>query len=341
MREATIAAGIAQALIELAVSKGANEAELLARAGIGPDDLQDRDNRVPFDKYIALMRAGKVLCNDPALALHFGEAIDCSKYSVVGLICASCETVIDAFTQANRYARLAVDFDLEDERFSMLPGEGGFWIVDNRRNANDTPEMTETWVARMVTSIRRLSPEPVVKKVELTFPAPDYRAEYDRILNVPVAFNSGRNAVLLDQSWLSYRLAGSSRYAFGVLSSHADVLLKELESAKTVRGRVESLLMPMLHTGDVSMDTIASKMAISRQTLYRQLKDEGVTFDQLLDELRRKLALHYLSGKKVSVNETAYLVGFSDPASFSRAFKRWTGSSPRSMKSRPEAMAAR
>lgn len=77
------------------------------------------------------------------------------------------------------------------------------------------------------------------------------------------------------------------------------------------------------------MDAIASKLGVSRPTLFRRLKAEGTTFEQLLDELRHRLSLHYLSGKKVSVNETAYLVGFSDPAAFSRAFKRWTGSSPR------------
>jgi AraC-like DNA-binding protein len=87
--------------------------------------------------------------------------------------------------------------------------------------------------------------------------------------------------------------------------------------------------MPILHTGEVSMDAIAAKLGQSRQTLYRNLKAEEVTFEQVLDALRHKLALHYLAGKKVSVNETAYLVGFSDPASFSRAFKRWTGTSPR------------
>jgi AraC-like DNA-binding protein len=59
------------------------------------------------------------------------------------------------------------------------------------------------------------------------------------------------------------------------------------------------------------------------------LKAEGATFEKVLDELRHKMALHYLSGNKVSVSETAYLVGFSEPAAFSRAFKRWTGSSPR------------
>nr|MDQ3744920.1 AraC family transcriptional regulator [Acidobacteriota bacterium] len=105
-----------------------------------------------------------------------------------------------------------------------------------------------------------------------------------------------------------------------------------LENSKSTRGRVESLLLPVLHTGEASMDMIARKLGISRQTLFRKLKAEGVTFEQVLDGLRHQMALHYLNGKKVSVNETAYLVGFSDPASFSRAFKRWTGASPRTMR---------
>jgi AraC-like DNA-binding protein len=128
---------------------------------------------------------------------------------------------------------------------------------------------------------------------------------------------------------LTHENAHSSRYVFGILSAHAEALLKSLESSKTTRGRVESLLMPVLHTGEASMDLIARKLGLSRQTLFRKLRAEGVTFEKLLDELRHKLALHYLSGKKASVNETAYLVGFSDPAAFSRAFKRWTGASPR------------
>ena len=328
-REPTVAAGIVQALLEFAISKGPSEATLRGRSGLGACDLSDRDNRIPFANYLALMRAGKELCADPALALHFGEAIECSKYSVLGLICASCETVADSFVQGNRYSRLAVDFDLADDRFGMAPAPDGFWIVDNRPEPDDSPEMTETWIAGIVTSTRRLSDRPVVRQIEVTHPEPGHRADYDRILAVPIKFGAARNAVLLEQWWLTHRLAGSSGYAFGVLSEHADALLAELEAAKTMRGRVETILLPLLHLGDVSMDTVAAQMRISRQTLYRKLKEEEVTFDEVLDRLRHRLALHYLDGKKVSVNETAYLVGFSDATAFSRAFKRWTGVSPR------------
>jgi AraC-like DNA-binding protein len=92
---------------------------------------------------------------------------------------------------------------------------------------------------------------------------------------------------------------------------------------------VERVLMPRLHVGADSMAAVAVQLGMSRQTLFRKLKAEGVTFGQVLDQLRFRMATDYLGARKVSINETAYLVGFSEPAAFSRAFKRWTGASPR------------
>ena len=93
---------------------------------------------------------------------------------------------------------------------------------------------------------------------------------------------------------------------------------------REVERRIESLLA----TGEVRIDRVAADMGLSRQTLYRRLKDEGVTFEELLDDLRHRLALRYLRADRLSVKAAAYRLGFSDPAAFSRAFKRWTGTSP-------------
>jgi AraC-like DNA-binding protein len=332
MTEHTIAAGSARALMELAVAKGASRKALAERCGIDPAELQNQDNRIPFVKYVALMRAGKELCRDPALALHFGEAVDFAEISVVGLIGRASETMADGFAQFNRYARLVVDDGLETDRLVLERRAGQLWMVDTRQYASDFPEFAETSFARMVCTSRRWFPEAqFIKAIHFTHPEPEYRAEYDRVFQLPVVFESEKNALLTDDAWLTHRNPHASRYVFGILSAHAEELLKSLEGAKTTRGRVESLLMPMLHTGEASVGLIAGKLGLSRQTLFRKLKAEGVTFERVLDELRHRLALHYLSGKKVSVNETAYLVGFSDPGAFSRAFKRWTGASPRMM----------
>jgi AraC-like DNA-binding protein len=80
--------------------------------------------------------------------------------------------------------------------------------------------------------------------------------------------------------------------------------------------------------GEARIEMIAAKLGLSRQTLFRRLKAEGVTFERVLDELRHRRALYYLKSKKLPVTKTAYLLGFSDAAAFSRAFKRWTGVSP-------------
>lgn len=338
MRELTVGAGFVRGLMRLAVSMGASEQELAQRADIHPADLLDQDKRIPFRKYVALMRAAKVLCNDPALGLHYGEAVDVSEISIVGLLGRASETMVDAFAQLKRYARLIVEVEVDgataDDRFAFSPEGDGIWLVDTRRNPNDFHELTESAFAHIVCSTRHLGDTPFVKAVQVTHADPGYRAEYERIFQAPVSFDCTRNALRLDPTWLAKRFSDEPRYVFGILSAHAQALLTSLDNVQTTRGHVESLLMPILHTGSVSVDLIADRLGLSRQTLFRRLKAEGVTFQQVLDALRHKLAMHYLGGKKVSVNETAYLVGFSDPASFSRAFKRWTGASPRAVQSK-------
>ncbi|MBS0273605.1 MAG: AraC family transcriptional regulator [Proteobacteria bacterium] len=333
MAELTVSAGLARGLVNLAAVKGADRAMLLARAGIGEDDLANQDNRIALANYVALMRAGKELANDPALALHYGETSDFAEVSVVGLIGNASETMAEALQQLNRYGRLVIEFDGGPNRFATeRAGPDSYWLIDIRENPNDFPELTESTFARMICGPRLLGVPQLARAVHVTHARPGYANEVERVFGAAVTYNAARNAMLIDNKWTNHRIQTQPRYAFGVLSKHAGALLRELEASKSVHGKVEALLMPVLHKGDASMDAIAEKLAMSRQTLFRRLKDEGTTFEKVLDELRRKLALDYLGAKKVSVNETAYLVGFSDPAAFSRAFKRWTGKNPRDMR---------
>jgi AraC-like DNA-binding protein len=332
MTDATVSAGYLKALLDFAVLNGASEQRLLARADIPVEALADQDNRLSFTRYVALMREAKADTNNPALALEFGAASDMRKFSVVGLISHASANMMEALIQLNRYGRLVVDVEgiADGARFALTDTNGERWMEDRRANPNAFPEMTEsTWSRFIVTSRRDFPEHTYALAAHVTHAAPAYRARYEELWQVPVTFSSHWNAIRSDPSWERVQIQPDNRYVFGVLTERGDALLKGLESAETVRGKVEALIMPILHTGEVSVETIAAKLNTSRQTLYRQLKDENATFEQVLDDLRRRMALDYIAAKKVSVNETAYLVGFSDPASFSRAFKRWTGKSPR------------
>jgi|tagenome__1003787_1003787.scaffolds.fasta_scaffold20713700_1 AraC-like DNA-binding protein len=331
--EPTVAASFASALRDLAVSGGADAAELHRRSGISAGCLADPDARIPLDRYKALIRAGQELSGDPALALHFGEAADLADLSIVGLMGEVSGNLGEAFQALSRYSRLAIDVELEGAALSrlMLKSSGGrLWMVDTRTHPNDFPEITESTFARMVTVARRFGTHDLITSVHMTHPAPQYVQEYERIFRMRVHFNSRWNALQLkDDSWATIQPRLPSRYMSELLRGRADALLKTLDQAGTIRAVVEKALLGTLATGQIEMDRIASRLGVSRPTLFRRLRDEGVTYRQIVSEVRCRIAADYLRKDGHSICETSRLLGFSDQASFSRAFKRWTGKSPR------------
>jgi AraC-like DNA-binding protein len=330
MSDATVSAAYAAGLLRLAEQKGADRTALCASAGVDPHLLADPDHRIPFGRYAALMREAKAATGDPAMGLHYGETIDIATISIVGLIGQASATMQDAFVQLNRYIRLVVDVEVAGtDRFVLQQTRGGLWVVDARRNPNEFPELTESAFAQLVCGPRALGVPRIVLAVHVTHSEPSYGAEYTRILQAPVTFDGNWNALQIDPAIMAHRVERLPAYVFGVLTDRADTLLAELDRSKTIRGEVERQLLTTLHTGSIDMNTIAAQLGVSRQTLYRKLKAEGATFETILDTLRMRLALDYLRAGRISVTETAYLVGFSDPAAFSRAFKRWTGHNPR------------
>ena len=135
----SVVARLAGRVIELAVARGADRRALHEASGIDPADLADPDARLPLARHVALLRAAKSLCGDPAFALHYGETVNLAEVSVVGLIGYASETMLDAFVQLQRYERLVMDLDLglgAGPRFALERDPRGLWIVDRRPDPN-------------------------------------------------------------------------------------------------------------------------------------------------------------------------------------------------------------
>lgn len=329
----TVSAGYAKAVIALAEARGADPARLSVLSGFDPAVCDNPDDRVPLATFKTLMRTAATLCEDPGFALHFGAESRFQDISIVGLIAHAASTMGEAFVQMNRFARLAIEVDGHEtgDRFAIVRKDGEVWLEDRRRNPNDFPELSESTFARFIwNTARGLGDVPFAKHICFTHPEPAHSAEHARILNVPVRFGCDWNAIAIHESWLSLPLPHPNRYVFGLFTDRGERLLGELLESKSLRGQVEAALMAMLHTGDLDMPRIARQLGHSPTTLYRKLRAEGASYATIVDQLRHRIALHYLAGKRASVSDIAYLVGFSDPASFSRAFKRWTGTSPKS-----------
>jgi len=237
---------------------------------------------------MALLKAGIELCSEPALSLLFGKAVKMQDISIVGLIGELAGNAESGRRQMNRYAPLTLDADEGGtaDPIEFVRENGDVWLKFTGDVYVDNPLLTESGFARCVCGARAMLESipifknlPFPKAIHFTHKEPSYRAEYDRIFGVPLFFESHMNAFLMDEAFLNMRLPRPNPYLSEILSAHAEELLKSLESSKTTRGRVENLLIPILHTGEASIDMIAVELGLSRQTLFRMLRAEGVTFE--------------------------------------------------------------
>ena len=338
MSEATVSARAVCTLLDFAATRGADRGTLLRDSGITEADLVDRDARVLLTRYQELVAAAQRLTNDPAFALHHGEAVDVTEISLGPAVASASASRAEGFAAINRYSRLGVDVETEGggDRFEIAHDKGLLWLIDRRLNPNDFPELGESTFARMVCSTRRgLGPIGLFKAVHFTHDAPRYAAEYERVFGIPVTFASDRNALALDEEVLrGVQGPKSSMLVAAVLRERADELLAKLDDAISLRRQVEGVLMTALPAGKANVEFVARELALSRQTLFRRLKEEGVTFAVVLDALRQRMASHYLDDMGLPVGRTASLLGYADATAFARAFRRWTGAPPGTVKRR-------
>lgn len=332
----TIASSFPRALLRFAVERGVDRTALLEHSGFDPAASRGPDDHAPLGVYSRMMRAAVELSGDPAFPLKFGREMPMDELTIVGLIAGSVRTVREGLDQMNRYARLVIDEDSGLSAVDMLDlvvcGDE-IWAQFTSKAYEAELDLTAAAFARSlngVTVIAGRSPFP--HEIHFVHPEPAHRAAFEDVFRTKIVFGSKWNAFRIDEAFLDAEMPKEMRrandYVFGVLSERAEELMRDLEANETIRGRVQKALMAELHTGKASIEQIAAQLGMSRQTLYRRLKAEGETFESLLDDLRRDVAIRYLEGGKVSISEAAYLVGFSEQSAFSRAFKRWTGRSP-------------
>jgi len=292
-------------------------------------------------KCSALMDAAIRLCHDPAFALHFGASVKTEDLSVVLSLVGAAPTIQEAAVRMNRHRSLVLDDGLPSGKppVKFVTSSEGVWVQFDFGAFHADSHWIEASMAWVVCETRRMLDTHhgalrFLKAVQFTFDEPNYRAEYNRVFGVPVMFGAEHNALLVTRDFPYLSMPPSNPEVSRILREHVDKLEDRLKASRTTRMRVETVLLSYLRESDAAIKTVSTKLGISRQTLARRLAEEHTTFEKVKDQLRHELAVQYLAEKKLSVSETTYLLGFSDPAAFSRAFKRWTGASPRNSRNK-------
>lgn len=314
-----------RALVEACARLGVDTDRLLQGVGVTREVLQDSDARIPTATVAELWKRAHELSGDPLLALRAAEALPYGAYKVVDFMASSASSVGDAFRKVSEYfplintsARLPITVGDSTVEFGLEPAPGSPAI---------SRPYAEYTLAACYLRVREAVGDFAPLRVEFTQPSPPDTSEHRRIFRAPVRFEAGRTQLVLSREVWEQANSRPNPELCAVLEEHARRLLAELPSDGLL-GEVRKLTTEELKGGTPTLEHVASRVSMSGRTLQRRLKEEGTTFAEVLDWLRRGMAQGYLADEQISISEVSYLLGFSEQSAFHRAFKRWTGSTP-------------
>ena len=156
----------------------------------------------------------------------------------------------------------------------------------------------------------------------------DNIAEYERVMRCKPAMNALTNTITFDKKYWNEQIITANYELQQILLQKVSPLKDTLAEKQTLKNRIHNYLLANSYLGIVSLEDIAANFNISARTLQRRLKEEGINFQQVADEVRKSLAINYLKAGSYPVKEISYMLGYNELSAFTRTFKRWTGITP-------------
>ncbi len=268
------------------------------------------------------------LASDPLFGLHFGESLQLSALGVVGEIIKSSRTVGEAISMAASLTRLITDM------FTIEVTRSKDWF---KMNIRPIPQQLHVeFFGRqfmdlmMVFSIHELDgfvfEKVKPRKVLYAYPIPDMQ-EYTRVLRCVPSAKKNEWAIYFDSKYWDEPILSANYELQNFLLQKVKSALKDTV-ASNYREKIYQHLLSNAYLGIPSLQDVAANFNTTPRSLQRRLQDEGATFQQLSDSVRKSLALHYLESGKHPVKEISSMLGYNEMSAFSRAFKRWTGKAP-------------
>ena len=308
--------------------RGKEVAGILSRAGLTVQAVDDPAARLEAKAEIEVLDLAAAALADDLLGFHLARSFDLREIGLVYYVMASSEELAGALHNLERYSRIVN----EGVSLTCTLGQGAtvtLDYVDFDRGSDQ--HHTEFWLVALIRILRditdsRLAPQRL--KVKHARPQPP--ADFKSFFGTEIEFDSDTDEIVLSGPVASLPIARRDPYLNKLLRRYAEEALA-LKAAKHtgIRSKVEHLLPELLPHGRANVPEVASRLGMSSRTLSRKLRDEGLAFTDILDELRAALARRYLADRELPVSEVAWLLGYQEVSSLTHAFKRWSGTTPR------------
>jgi len=296
------------------------------------DALAAPDLRIPADQHYHLWEYAETVTGDPAVGLHVGETVDPDRMGLVGHVFFNCDTLGEAVTQYTRLHRLInesvrLGFEQSGDQAILT------WQADSPGHYC-RQDMDRTIASMLCRTRHFIHPGITADWVEIAHSKPDYAQEYRDLFGGTVRFGYEQTRIAFDRRHLSHPIPHRNPYVYSAVLKQVNSLLARLQSRRTFGRKIRRLISRQMSTERIDADTLAKQCHMSRQTLYRRLKKEGLGFHDLVEEVRKDKAMRYVASDHYALGEIAFLLGFSELSAFSRAFKRWTGIAPAQYRAR-------
>lgn len=322
----------AKTIIQYLSKRGLCVKDIQAALNFEFNDLDSPDSTLPLVIYQRLWELALTHTQDTQLGLRLALKPYNNEMNLVSHVFFNSENLQEGLKQYIRYFALinnSVQVELHTtERQAILQ-------YKCEHPANYCLQDMEHTLALSVMRIKEhLNPKSTVALDEVHFQHTNTTsALYDKVFQCPVKFNQPSSALIFEKRYLEYVFPQKSTHLFNFLKSHLEKLLIRVKRDENFKQQVFRLIEKFLASGSVDAANIAEEMHMSRHTMYRRLKAEGVSYHELLDEVRKNKAINLLKSKQHTLSEIAFLLGFSELSAFSRAFKKWTGQTPAKYKS--------
>lgn len=322
-----ISASATTGLVEAIAAAGGNPDHILRTCGLERSALLNPEAFVASATFARVLEEAAHATADDCFGLRFGEHFNPKNIGPLVYVVVNSPTVATAIQNVERYLHMHnqaanLSFSIEGERAYLR------FVLDDfaMRSVRQHNEYSMALVLNTFRIIAGSDWTP--REVHFTHQAPERTAEHLRVFGAPVLFGCATNALVFERDFVDRQVPAADPRLYRILKQHAERILSEVPRESDLIASVRSAIAEAMRDGDPKLDRVMKKIPMSRRTLERRLKEDGVLFKKLVDDTRHRFALDYLKNRKHRLTEIAFLLGYSEVSAFNRAFKRWTGSTP-------------
>jgi AraC-like DNA-binding protein len=312
-------------LVDVVCARGFTREQMLAGTTLNPALFENPEARIAPSQFVHMVANAWYLTKDPSIGYEFGLKTQITAHGFLGYALMSCSNLREAISLGERFIRLrTVLFGLqmhEDGDVAVLEIVENYPMGLMRQFALENILVGLARAGHFITGAGWEAGE-----IWFDFPEPPYYADYKSRLP-PMRFNRGANQLRFPRDILMRPLVMSDPVAAKLAVEQCERELALLDESDDIPMRVRAVLSPGAN-GYPDLDSVATRLFMSSRTLKRRLQQHGQTFQQLLDEVRRRDAIRLLGNAGLTLEQIAYRLGYADPANFTRAFRKWTGEAP-------------